>query len=266
MITNPKVTTRPFAEMPPVHSLAEIFPIDDGQPLDDLAKDIAAHGQQEPIVLLDGKILDGRRRGLACKKANVSPKTVDFEEISNGMSPEAFVWSKNIHRRHLTESQRAMAVAELETYTHGGPRKGQDANLHLDRATRAREAGVSPRSVANANRVRKKGDPELIQAVRSGDVFASDAAQIVDEPGHVQKAAVAAKREGQAKTVRAAVKGPKNGQEPFDDNLIDKAIAKLNRLLDDRNNSRPSQLIAECREHLERFDESWRKAKAEVRS
>lgn len=46
----------------PFHSLADIFPMLDHKSLAELADDIAAQGQREPIILLDEQILDGPGR------------------------------------------------------------------------------------------------------------------------------------------------------------------------------------------------------------
>jgi len=57
------------------------------------------------------------------------------------------VVSLNLHRRHLTESQRAMIAAKLENMSQGRPEK--DANLHDLRISRTEAADllqVSPRS------------------------------------------------------------------------------------------------------------------------
>jgi ParB-like chromosome segregation protein Spo0J len=59
---------------PEFHSLAEIFPVLGEQHLEALAKDVAARGLLDEIVLCDGKILDGRCRYLACERAGVAPK------------------------------------------------------------------------------------------------------------------------------------------------------------------------------------------------
>ena len=93
------------------HEAANIFPLDEDH-LDDLADDIRNQGQQVPIELLDGRILDGRRRYLACKRAEVEPK---FREVEVS-DPIAYVLSLNLHRRHLTPSQLSMVGARARDY------------------------------------------------------------------------------------------------------------------------------------------------------
>jgi hypothetical protein len=54
-----------------------------------------------------------------------------YSLLPNGVDAIAFVIDKNLRRRHLNKSQRAMAASKLEGFTHGGDRKSdQDANLH----------------------------------------------------------------------------------------------------------------------------------------
>jgi len=45
----------------------------DDKHLDELARDIKANGLRLPIVTLDEKILDGRRRFMACRIAGIAP-------------------------------------------------------------------------------------------------------------------------------------------------------------------------------------------------
>lgn len=98
----------------PVHKFAQKLPL---MPEDELARLVASmktlgFSDKEPIVLLDGEILDGRNRGLAAELAEVAPK---FREATaeERERPLAWVCAWNLDRRHLNASQRALLAAEL---------------------------------------------------------------------------------------------------------------------------------------------------------
>ena len=99
------------------HRLAELFPLLPMPELTDLAEDIRTHGLREPLVVYQGKILDGRNRYQACALAEVEPRIRHFD----GSDTEArdLVLSLNLHRRHLNESQRAMIAARIATLPKG---------------------------------------------------------------------------------------------------------------------------------------------------
>jgi hypothetical protein len=102
--------------------------------IDEFVASIKENGLQEPIVLLDDAIPDGRNRYNACLAAGIDPMFVPFR----GDDPVKFVIVANIQRRHLDASQRAMIAADIVTYQHGGDRKSdQSANLRLDKWTHA---------------------------------------------------------------------------------------------------------------------------------
>jgi hypothetical protein len=62
-----------------------------------------------PLAVKDSVLLDARNRCEARQRAGVEPHVAEL----NGMDPAAYVLSANVSRRHLTKSQRAMAVAKL---------------------------------------------------------------------------------------------------------------------------------------------------------
>ncbi len=90
------------------HEAAMSFPLLKGKDFEEFVTDIKEHGLQDSIVLLDGKILDGRNRFRACEALGIAPEYIEY---CGKQSPEEYVDSKNLYRRHLTSAQRAMNAA-----------------------------------------------------------------------------------------------------------------------------------------------------------
>lgn len=163
-----------------LHPLCALFPEMSGDEFASLVADIKANGLRDPIVTLDGQILDGQNRQRACDAAGVKPIYVSY----TGADPATYIEGKNLHRRHLTAGQRASAVAALQDWrqaaTRGGDRKSdQSAILHFDRAEeRAAKSGASVRTQKMADTV-QKADPELSRAVVHGDVTLPEAVEKV---------------------------------------------------------------------------------------
>jgi ParB-like chromosome segregation protein Spo0J len=180
------------------HPAANLFPFLEGAEFADLVADILEKGQLEPIVLLDRKILDGRNRYRACLEAKVKPRTIELENCED---PLAYVLSRNLQRRHLKESQRAMVGAKLANSDHGGDRRSTDqaANLPLEisQAKAAAMVHVGERLVRSARFVLTKGDAALVRAVEQDKIPVSEAV----------KAARRLDLEGQQRVAKLAVAG-----------------------------------------------------------
>lgn len=94
------------------HEMANIFPMMTKIEIDSLAEDIKKNGLREAVWLYNGKIIDGRNRYLACASAGVKPIFKNYTGAESELL--SFVISLNLHRRHLTTSQKAcLAVAIL---------------------------------------------------------------------------------------------------------------------------------------------------------
>ena len=93
------------------HEMADIFPMMSAAEVDGLAADLKTNGLHQPIILYDGKVLDGRNRLAACKLSGTEPR---FEEF-DGTEDEALalVLSLNLARRHLTTAQKATLAVNL---------------------------------------------------------------------------------------------------------------------------------------------------------
>lgn len=157
------------------HEIAECFPLLEDELLEELAKDIEENGQIRPIVVFEDQILDGRNRFLACQKAKVEPKTTKF--IGDWGQALKFVTSENLHRRHLTESQRGWAASKLLNLKPGRPEKTGSIDP-VSAAKAAELMNVSEKTVKRASQIQKKGAPELVAAVEKGDVKITAGAEL----------------------------------------------------------------------------------------
>lgn len=86
------------------HELANLFPLMNNDEIRKLGLSIKNNKQREAIVLLDGKILDGRNRYLACHMHNIAPQFLNYK---NNLGPLTFIKIKNLDRRHLSSAQKA---------------------------------------------------------------------------------------------------------------------------------------------------------------
>lgn len=166
-----------------IHPLAELFPIMTDAELNELGADILAHGLREPIIIYEGKVGDGRCRYLAAKKVGHQFKPEDFKRwkpTKDGGTFLDYVTSRNLHRRHLTTSQRAAIGADIANLKNGETKvakEGEGAGTSIDVAPTApvaqKEAAetmkVSVTSVQRAAAV-KKADPELHKKVKDGKI------------------------------------------------------------------------------------------------
>lgn len=182
------------------HPLADVFPALPQSEYEKLMADIETNGLLQPLVLHEGRVLDGRHRYLACKELGILPKT---EALPAKIDAASYVASTNLLRRHLTASQRAIVAAKLEDYQHGGSRLRQAEGQHslaglagagdgvaTTRAKAASQMEVSERSVASARKVLDRCTPEIIAEVETGAINVADAEKVADLPAEQQNSAL----------------------------------------------------------------------------
>ena len=171
------------------HPAADLLPSLEGPGFDSLVADVRAHGLREPIVLLDGAILDGRNRYRACLAAGIEPRFEPWKPRHEGDTPVAFVLSRNVERRHLSESQRAMVaarVANLAPGIRGDYVTAASKEAAVSQSEAATKLKVSRSLVQRATKVIKKGTPELVEKVDRGVIPVSTASNLLVLPQAVQ--------------------------------------------------------------------------------
>lgn len=181
------------------HPLAEIFPMFDDNRLAELKDDIEQHGQHTPIVIYDGKILDGRNRYNALRTLGIEPKVVEYD----GKDPLSYVVSLNLHRRHLDEIARAEIVLKIANM-----RQGERTDLEPSRSggkvsqeQAAKIVQVSTDTVGRLKKVREKGTTELNEAIDRRQIPLAKAAKIANLPKDEQNAALDAPKAPKVKCV-----------------------------------------------------------------
>jgi N6-adenosine-specific RNA methylase IME4 len=183
----------------PFHPLAEIFPLVEGDDFDEFVKDVRRCGLRERIELLDGRILDGRNRYLACVAAGLMPEELTAPNAGHlkyfhsfvpagADTPSqdelvAYVISKNLRRRQLNDDQRRMVAARLVNLKQGRPaddKSSQFAKISRDVAAKMLTSDVA--GIDRARSIISRAAPQVIAAVELGSVSIAAAAMLAAQP------------------------------------------------------------------------------------
>jgi ParB-like chromosome segregation protein Spo0J len=238
----------------PAHPAADLFPMLGEDELLKLAADIRENGIHEPIVLHEGKVLDGRNRLAACKLAGVEPRFVTW---AGSGSPTTWVLSRNLHRRHLTASQRAAVAVDAlplleaeakERQRVAGLRSAASRSTHGEvpatlpepvlgageaREKAAAAVGASARYVSDAKAIAEKA-PEVLVEVRSGALSIPEGRRIAALPTpEERKEAIKEVKAGTGKReerVPKSVVAPPSGTDTL--GPVRAAVVGLGKLLD----------------------------------
>jgi hypothetical protein len=242
------------------HPAADIFPLMDDGTFALLVADIEKHGLTEPCIAVDvdGEtlVLDGRNRLRACLQLGGQGRFEPRWRKYTGPDPVAYVVSTNLHRRHLTESQRALAAARIEEIYACEAKKRQAATQHRGpvraslptpeeprpptaraRDEAAKTVNVSSRSVGYAKVVVECGVPELVAAVQDGRLAVSVAAAAARELCSQEQTRILQASGGAKTTLRAAIREAMHQDAPAAPVKLlvpDDLVERLQSLVPDR--------------------------------
>jgi ParB-like chromosome segregation protein Spo0J len=162
------------------HPVSNLFPMMNPDEFKALVDDIRQNGQREDVWLHEGQIIDGRNRFKACTELGITPRTRTWHGDGSLVQ---FVVSLNLHRRHLSASQKAMVAVEILPMLEIEAKKRQLSTLKQNatdsqkidqRFGKATEqaadiVGTNRQYVSDAKRIAEQA-PELKPLVLSGEL------------------------------------------------------------------------------------------------
>lgn len=182
------------------HPLSAAFPSMSAEDFQSLKDDIEVNGQREPVMIFENMVLDGWHRYRACIELGIKPTQFNFPVNDD---PVVFVESVNLHRRHLTASQRAIAIVATRAWHPAHrPNKVEATSTLSKNSDLSKAAQVTPRTITDAKAVLNVG---LGDVVRDGGMTITQAAQIAR--GTLEKKPT----KPAAKTVTVAPQLPEEG-------------------------------------------------------
>ena len=159
------------------HDLSAIFNNMPAEDFKSLLESVENEGFIDNVIrIYENKVLDGWHRYRAAKELNLLRKLRFQVWSEQDGDPKAFVYKRNLNRRHYSVSQRAqVAVAFNERFGRGRPSENSPNGDIKTRQELAQEAGVGTRTIDRAVQVEKAGQSE---AVIAGEKTAS---QVITE-------------------------------------------------------------------------------------
>jgi hypothetical protein len=153
-----------------IHRFSEFFPPVEEKKLKELAVSIGKYGVENPVVLYQGLILDGRARYQVCKDLGIDPPTKHYE----GPDPIGYMIRQNLlSGRKLNRSQRTMIAVDIDQYRPGNSNWAEGRKLLGTKEMPSRKQLQDMLDFGNivfreGRAVALYGTPEEIAAVRQG--------------------------------------------------------------------------------------------------
>jgi len=178
-----------------------------------LERSLLAEGCRDALVTWRDVLIDGHNRYEICQKHGIPFRTVHNNNFAALEDVMLWVIDNNLARRSVSDFQRGMlALRKKEIVAARAAQRaaeapaeqaaeaaGPAADESIDppwstREDVAKAARVSASTLSQIERIRKTAAPELVDAVRSGTISVSAAANVASLPADAQVAAVAGGR------------------------------------------------------------------------
>lgn len=174
---NIMTSDKPF----PLHPFATAFRAWDKDEAKSAEVSIEQVGQLDPVIVYSGHVIDGANRQRALVKAGQPIRWVDVTEDLDrkGISVESYVTAKNISRRHLSASERALAVAKVLS----GGDISRVVKRGRGRPTKAETERIKNEGLVTTNDIQAVANVDLRDAISAVSVITSGREDVIDQVG-----------------------------------------------------------------------------------
>ncbi|CAP43275.1 ParB N-terminal domain-containing protein [Bordetella petrii] len=192
-----------------------------------LERSLLAEGCRDALVLWGDVLVDGHNRYELCRKHGIEFKTIQNTRFASLEDVKLWMIENHLGRRSVSDFQRGVLAlrkkeilqarrqaqqAQAEQDASQGEAAAQPAEPApaLSRQALARAARVSSNTLGQIEKIHKAAAPELVRAVKAGDISINAAAAVASLPAQQQVAAAAEGRKAlrelarQARQARAA--------------------------------------------------------------
>jgi len=156
------------------HPLSSAWPGMQDDEYQAIKDSISNIGVQNPITIFEGMVIDGWHRYRAATELGMHCPS----KLLGDVDPIDFVKSQNDARRHITASQKALAITAIYAWKPSG-KPAPGAGLGKSSAEMAAMEGISERTIRQAKVVNEKATPEVKAAVKAGTMSVKKAAETV---------------------------------------------------------------------------------------
>lgn len=197
---------------------------------DALERSLLAEGCRDALVLWGETLVDGHNRYGICQKHGLPFQTVQNTRFQSMEDVHLWMIDQHLGRRSVSDFQRGvLALRKREILAERRGRTAPQESAHgeagasssdqpLGKPLHSREdiakaARLSASQVVQIEKIQKQATPELVEALKAGDVSLNAAAAVASLPEAAQKAAVSAGKDElkqAAKRVREAKRRPRD--------------------------------------------------------
>lgn len=165
-------------QMPELDPCCMEFPPMEDDDFESLKASIDRNGLLQPILLWQGRVLDGRHRLKACAELNKPPV---FKELTCSYEKAtSMAFAANINRRNLSVGQRALLGARLATRKPGQTKASKQVESPFTQEDAAKLFGVSRDAVQRACSLLAGAKKATLDAVHSGTMSLNEAVVVMN--------------------------------------------------------------------------------------